>query len=575
MAAQEPTELKRALARFRGAFLAVSGFSLVLNGAMLLVPLYMLQVYDRVLTSRSLETLMLLTLVVVGLLVLSAILDSLRARVMVRVGAALDELMAERLFRASHDRRLRRGAGDAQAVRDMDSLRTFLTGRGLIAFFDAPWSPLFLLLVAAMHPWLGAVAAVGAVVLLALTLLGEALTGADLAAGGRANMAAQALAEEGLRNAEATEAMGMAPHLFRRFSVARQAALAHQAKASDGAGAVAAAAKTGRQILQVGLLGTGAYLAVTQQITPGVMIAASIIAARALAPVEAAIGGWRGFVTARQARARLEALLADQDRPPETLDLPPPTGALAVEKLIVVPPGADKPVLRNIEFTLQPGQALAVIGAVASGKSTLARALVGVWRPWSGHVRLDGAEVGDWDHRALGPHLGYLPETVELFAATVAENIARMGPPEPEAVVAAARLAGIHDMILRLPDGYDTPVGSGGAALSAGQRQRIGLARALYGRPALVVLDEPNANLDLEGEAHLRRAIETVKADGRTVVVVSHRPSVMAAVDLVLVLKDGRQALFGPKEDILPRISKAPAAAPTANAPATPGQGAA
>lgn len=550
--------LSEAFKDVRGAFVSIGAFSFFINLLMLTGPLYMLQVYDRVLTSGSRHTLIMLTVVAVGMILTSALLELVRSRILVRIGSRLDRRLNDRLFAGLLRLHLQqKGSSQSQPLRDLETLRGFLTGSGLISLFDAPWTPLFLAIIFLLHPLLGLVALSGAVVLFILAVVSELVTRGPLREASHDSAAAHGFTENTLRNAEVIEAMGMLPGLQRRWQARHQAALVAQAKASDRGGLLTACAKFVRPVLQVAILGTGAYLALQQVITPGVMIAASIIMGRALAPVEGAIGNWRGFILARNAKSRLRSFL-EKDEPPEaSMPLPRPKGAVSVERLVAAPPGLERPVLKGISFALKAGDSLGIIGPSAAGKSTLARLLIGVWPAAAGQVRLDGADIGDWNHLELGSHLGYLPQDVELFDGTVAENIARFGEPNPENVVRAARRAGVHELILRLPEGYDTMIGPGGAALSGGQRQRIGLARALYGDPAFMVLDEPNSNLDGEGEAALRQAVQELKQDGTTVVVIAHRPSVLAGMDKILVLRDGQIEHFGSRDEVLPKVTKA------------------
>ncbi|MDJ0894330.1 MAG: type I secretion system permease/ATPase [Alphaproteobacteria bacterium] len=550
--------LSRALRRGRSILLSVGLFSMVINGLMLVGPLYMLQIYDRVLASSSVPTLLYLTLAAVGLILTASLLEFVRARVLVRLSGQLDEELGGTIFAGLVSHVLQRPGtgGQAQPLRDLDSLRVFLTGPGLISLFDAPWAPLFLAVIFIMHPVLGLVALAGAILLFAAALANELMTRDPLRRASSHEIGAMRFAESALRNAEVIEAMGMLPGLRRRWLNRHRNGLALQSRASDRAGFIAALTKFVRPSLQIAMLGTGAYLAIHQIITPGVMIAASIIMGRALAPVEGAIHHWRNVVMARTAHRRLKDFLGDVVKRNSTLPLPRPEGRLAVEKLVAAPPGAKVPVLKGISFRIEPGESLGIIGPSAAGKSTLARLMVGVWRPASGSVRLDGADVADWDHLRLGPHVGYLPQDVELFDGTVAHNIARFTKPEPEEVIAAARKAGVHDMILRLPDGYSTLIGEGGAILSGGQRQRLGLARALYRDPAFIVLDEPNANLDGEGEGALREALSELKERGTTVVVIAHRPSILASVDKLLLLRDGLIEMFGPREELAPKVTR-------------------
>jgi PrtD family type I secretion system ABC transporter len=546
-------DLRSALGAVSSSFWMTGLFSAFMNVALLAAPLYMLQVYDRVLGSRSESTLIALTLLAAGMLAVMGILDWVRSRVLVRVGADLDGRVGDRVFSAVFAHTLRTPGGPrSQYLLDLDGVRQFLTGIGPFALFDAPWLPVYIFVVALLHPLLALVAGIGAVVLIVLALLNEWLTREPLERASQESIAASSFAESALRNVEVIEALGMMEGVRRRWSGGHGRALAQQALASDRAGTFAAASKTARMLLQIAILGTGAALAIQQIVTPGAMIAASILGARALAPVEQAIGNWRAFVLARASYHRLQALLEKHPQPEPRMQLPEPTGKLSVEHLVAGPPGAEKPVLRDVGFALEPGEALGVIGPTASGKSTLARNLVGVWRPVHGSVRLDGASLSDWNRSELGRHIGYLPQDVELFEGTVAENIARFEDgPDAEAIVRAARRAGAHEMILGLRAGYDTPIGVGGAHLSAGQRQRVGLARALYGDPKLVVLDEPNANLDVEGDQALNGAIADLKRSGASVVVIAHRPAAIASVDKILMLRGGVVSAYGPKDEIM------------------------
>ena len=567
MAKQTEAEVFEALLASRGAFLMTGVFSFFINLLMLTAPLYMLQVYDRVLASRSESTLVALTVLAGGLLLIMGLLDLVRSRVLVRVGTGLGMKLNQRVFAAVFERSLKGQRGErSQPLRDLDNLRQFLTGPGTFAFFDAPWVPLYLGVVFLFHPLLGFIALGGAAVLFVIAILNEVLTRRLLQRANAEVTAAYGFAETSLRNAEALEAMGMLDGIRGRWMTRHRGGLALQSTASDRAGTLTASSKAIRMFLQVAILGAGAGLAIQQIITPGVMIAASIIMGRALAPVEQAIGQWRQFVAARSSYRRLTDLLRDNPERPAHLVLPRPEGRLSLEQVVVVPPGAAKPVLKGISFKLEPGDALGVIGPSASGKTSLARLLVAVWQPYAGSLRLDGAELNSWKRDDLGPHIGYLPQDVELFSGTVAENIGRFADePDSEAVVQAARCAGVHEMILQLDEGYDTQIGENGAFLSGGQRQRIGLARALYGGPVLVVLDEPNANLDAAGDRSLAQAILDLKERRATVVVMAHRPSAIAAVDKLLMLRDGKVEAFGPKEEVLAQVTRAAAAAPVSN----------
>jgi len=548
-----PTEIRAALAALRTSFAMTAVFSFFGSLVTLTVPLYMLQIYDRVLGSRSESTLVGLTLIAVAMLLVMGALDLIRSRVLVRIGAILDARLSQRVFSAVFSQTLAGpGASRVHFLRDFDSVRQFLTGSGPFALFDAPWVPVYLLVIFLFHPLLGGVATAGAVVLFALALLNEASTRPPLQQANAEAAGAAAFAETSFRNAEVLEALGMLEAIRSRWLARHRRGLALQTLASDRAGNYAAASKAARLLLQIAVLGVGAGLAIDQAITTGTIVAASILAGRALAPVEQAIANWRGFVAARFAYQRVSALLRENPPRESRMALPIPKGRLSVEGLVAVPPGARKPVLHGISFSLEPGEALGVIGPTAAGKSTLARHLIGVWRPAAGSVRLDGASLQDWRREDLGPRIGYLPQDVELFEGSVKDNIARFeAQPDAERVVDAACRAGVHEMILGLSKGYDTPVGVGGGILSAGQRQRIALARALYGDPALVVLDEPNSNLDVDGDRALTAAILGLKQRGATVVVVAHRPSAIAGVDKLLLLRDGTMAAFGPRQEVL------------------------
>ncbi|WP_431858564.1 type I secretion system permease/ATPase [Azospirillum sp.] len=557
-----PSELWRSLGSCRGALLAAGLLSLFVNLLQLASPLYMMQVYDRVLNSRSEGTLAMLTLIALGMMLVSALLELCRARVLVRTGAILDETLNVRLFDALFERQLRAPGGSrTQPLQDLTTLRQFMTGSGLFAFFDAPWAPVFMAVLFLFHPLLGGIALGGGGLLFLLALASEAAARAPLRQANAEATASLHAADAALRHVEVVEAMGMLPGLRRRWQRRHRGMLGYQAQASDRSALLAAASRFTRVALQTSLLGAGAYLAIAGAITPGMMIGASILGGKALAPVDTAVAGWNGLVGARMAWRRLAELLEAAPPAPARMALPAPAGRVAFEGVAAAPPGAAVPTVRALSFTIAAGEAVGIVGPSAAGKSTLARLLVGVWHPRAGTVRLDGADLAAWPRAALGPHIGYLPQDVALLDGTVAETIARFGDVDPGAVVAAARRAGVHDMILRLPQGYDTPVGDGGMALSGGQRQRLGLARALYGDPALLVLDEPNANLDEEGEAALLAAIVAQKDAGRTLVVIAHRPSLLSAVDTVMVMRDGMVALHGPRAEVLAKVTRPIAAA--------------
>lgn len=528
-------------------------FSLVINLLILSSPMYMMQIYDRVLAGRSYSTLIALTILVMGLLVVMGILEVIRSRILVRAGAQIDRLLHRRVFQATVAQSLRSaGDGDGNALRDLRDFREFLSGQGPLALFDTPWVPLYILVIFLIHPLLGSIALVGALLLFIFGLLNDRLTRAKLSMATQQARASDQLVAASRRNAEALTAMGMLPGLQRCWQYKHRQALQQQSVASDRAGAVAALGKVIRIVLQIAVLGFAATLVIEQAITAGGMIAASIIMGRALAPVEQAIGHWRGFTKARSAYERLAELLTAFPERPNPLRLALANTKLDVERLVAGPPGLPASTILGVDFSLRAGEALGVIGPSASGKSSLARLLVGVWQPRHGAIRLDGIALNQWHHEDLSTQIGYLPQSIELFDGRICDNIARFAPdPDPEAIVTAAKKAGVHDMITRLADGYETIIGSEGCNLSGGQRQRIGLARALFGDPFLVVLDEPNANLDAIGDLALTNAIKELKEHGQIVVVMAHRPSAIKACDKLLVLRGGRQEAFGTPPDIL------------------------
>ncbi len=547
-----------ALAACRGTLATVGVFSAVINLLMLSGSFYMLQVYDRVLTSHSVPTLIGLSALLLCAFALQGFLDAVRVRMLARIGARFDADVAPAAFEAV--RRLSvlgwRSEQAGQPVRDLDQIRAFLASLGPTALFDMPWMPLFIAGCFLLHPWLGALALFGGLVILALTALTEMKSRAATRAQLESRAARESVVNASRRNAEAITAMGMAPAFARLWLEANGRHMRDWLAGTDITSAAGAAAKVFRMALQSAVLGLGAYLAIEGEISGGAMIAASIMTSRALAPIEIAVANWKGFVAARQSLARLKRTL---DMPAlatsSPLALPPPSRHLAVENLIVAAPGRQAPILKGLSLTLKAGQGLGVIGPSASGKSTLARALVGVWPALKGDVRLDGAALDQWGEEAR--HIGYLPQDVELFDGTVAQNIARFDPDAAsQAVVAAARAAGAHELILRLEQGYDTPIGESGAALSAGQRQRIGLARALYGDPFLVVLDEPNSNLDQDGDAALTAAVKGVRGRGGIIVVITHRQAAIAGVDLVAVMADGAIKSHGPKDEVLQALAR-------------------
>jgi len=557
---QQPasSELAAALGACRRAFIAIALFSGVSNLLMLAGALFMLEVYDRVLPSRSVPTLVALLFLVAGLYAAQGIIDMLRSRILVRVGHSLDEAMSARVYDAIVRLPLKIGAkGDGtQPIRDLDSVRTFLGGTGPIAFFDLPWMPIYLGICFLFHVLLGLTALIGAVILITLTVVTEVQTRRPTRSASQFAAARSTLLEASRRNAEAITAMGMAGRISKRWNELNRNYVAASGRASDVGGGLGAMAKVLRLLLQSAMLAVGAWLVINQQSTPGIIIAGSVLGARALAPVDLAIANWRGFVGARQSWQRLSRLLGHLPQQTDPMPLKPPARSLVVQNAAVTPPGLQKIVCQDVNFTLAAGKALGVIGPTASGKSSLARMLVGVWAPGRGTVRLDGATLDQWSPEALGRHVGYVPQDVELFDGTVAQNVSRFDEPsDADAIIAAAHAAGVHDLIINLPDGYETMIGDHGSALSAGQAQRIALARALYRDPFLVVLDEPNSNLDAEGDEALTRAILGLRARGAITIVVAHRPSAIAGVDYILIMAKGRQQQFGPKEEILTRVT--------------------
>ena len=556
---QDATDLQLALKACKSSFVSVGFFSMFVNLLMLVPPLYMLQVYDRVLSSRSVETLIMLTLVVVFLFMIMGGLELVRSRILVRVGNKFDTSINSRLYSAMFRRSVvAQGQQSAQPLNDLTSLRQFLTGNGLFAFFDAPWVPVYLGVLFLFHPWLGLFATGAGIVLLLLAIANEKSTKTLLAEASSEHIKAQELANSNLRNAEVLHAMGMLSGIMGRWANKHHTFLAKQSRASDRAGALTNASKVLRLLFQSLILGLGAFLVLQGDMTPGMMIAGSIIMGRALAPIDQMIGSWKGFVSARGAYGRLNELLTQIPDDQRRMSLPAPQGNLSVESVAAAPPGLRMATIRGINFSVPRGEHIGIIGPSASGKSTLARVLLGIWPAQVGNVRLDGAEITQYNRDELGPHIGYLPQDIELFDGTISENIARFGEVDPQRVVEASRKAGVHDMILELPNGYDTYISSTSGALSGGQRQRVGLARALYGGPVLVVLDEPNSNLDDAGERHLAEAIRQLKSEGVTLFVISHRTSVLRNMDKLLVMKDGHVSMFGPRDDVLAQFAKKP-----------------
>lgn len=548
-----PLELALSEARRIAAPLIVFGAGI--NLLLLTSPVFMMQVFDRVLTSGRAETLVFLTLIsVIALGVLGA-LDMVRMRILSRVGIWLEKRLAPDVLQACLRARLMGHEATSQALRDLGALRSFVGGTGVLALCDAPAVPLFLFVLLLLHLELGALAIVAAVALFALAVLNEFLSRAPLRDEARSAIADRESAEQALRNAEALKAMGMLPGFLTRWAERNVETLAAQLDAGERGAVIMGLSKFLRLAVQVLILALGAFLVLKGELTPGGMIAASIILGRALAPVEQSIGAWKGFVAARHAYGRLKDLFTKTRSTRQPMRLPPPKGRIALEHVVFLPPRAPEPVIKGVDFALEPGETLGIIGPSAAGKSTLCRLLVGVWEPTRGHVRLDGADLRNWEPGDLGKHIGYLPQDVDLFAGTIKDNIARLAvDPDPERVIEAAKLAGVHEMILTLPEGYDTEIGLDGGLLSGGQRQRIGLARALYGRPRLIVLDEPNANLDSEGEDALHEALAAAKGWGATLIVVAHQPGILRSLDKVLLIMNGQLRYFGPRDQLMGQL---------------------
>lgn len=559
MAGAPRTELAAALASCRSSYLGVAVFTGILNILYLTGSFFMLQIYDRVLPSRSIPTLVALCVLVVALYGFQAVFDIVRNRVLIRIAGGVVESLDRRVYELVVKLPLRAPMmAGFEPVRDLDQIRSFMSGGGPAALFDLPWIPLYLGICYLFHPMLGLTATVGAVILVIITTVTEFKVRQPSievsALGSRRN----GLAEMSRRNSEVLQAMGMVGRFSAVWVKNGQKYLAAHQRAGDITGGLGGLSRALRMMLQSAVLAVGAYLVIKQQATAGIIIAGSILSARALAPVELVIAQWRTFVAARQSWHRLNNLLARLPVEEQPMALPKPKNVLSVEQISVLPPGSNTIVVQDVAFSLKAGQGLGIVGPSASGKSSLVRAIVGVWITARGKVRIDGASLDQWSSETLGEHIGYLPQDMELFAGTIAQNIARLEPsPASEKVIAAARAAGVHELILALPDGYETQMGEGGAALSAGQRQRIGLARALYGDPFLVVLDEPNSSLDQEGDEALTRAILGVRARGGIVVVVAHRPSAVAGVDQLLVMRGGRQHAFGPKDAVFKEAMKA------------------
>lgn len=562
MAQKGRSELAEALRQCRAAFIWIGVFSCLINILMLTAPLFMLQVYDRVLPSRSVPTLVALGLLTAGLFAFQGILDAIRGKALLRIGGSVSEDLSARVYNAliCHPLKKRDDSDGLQPIRDLDQIRSYLSTTGPAALFDMPWMPFYVGICFLFHPLIGISAIIGALILVFLTLMTELACRAPAKALAGFVAARNSLLDASRRNAEVIQAMGMVSQMTARFGTINDQYVGNQWYAADRAGMLGALSRVIRFVLQSFVLALGAYLVINQEATAGVIIASSILVSRALAPVEHAITHWKGFVAAREARKRLNDLLAFVPNRSQSLALPRPSRSFAVESVSCVPPGNQRSVLQDVSFSLSSGDGLGIIGPSASGKSSLARLAVGVWQPARGKVQLDGATLDQWSRDALGQDIGYLPQNVELFDGTIAENISRFETsPDDGAILAAANSAGVHELVVSMPEGYETRIGDAGAKLSAGQRQRIALARALYRDPFLVVLDEPNSNLDSEGEEALNAAILRVRSRGGIAIVIAHRPSALAAVDRVLVLNNGRQQALGMKDDVLRAVTRSSA----------------
>ena len=554
---QPQNELAQVILSFKSAFKTVGVFSAIINLMMLIPSLYMLQVYDRVLSSRNEMTLLMLTIMIVVAFIIMGALEFVRSFVLIRIASQLDMKLNKRVYTAAFEQNLKRAGGNAgQALQDLTTIRQFLSGNALFAFFDAPWFPIYLIIIFLVHPSLGIFALCGTFIHMGLAIWNEKATKKPLAEANSMAVNANNLATNNLRNAEVIEAMGMLPNFTKRWYSLHTRFLNLQAEASEKAGMITATTKFVRVTLQSLILGFAALLVLDGQITSGMMIVCSVLMGRVLNPVEQLIGVWRGWSSTKSAYNRLNDLLTANPQRAVGMALPKPIGMLSLEAITALPPGSNRAAISNLSFGISPGDVLGIVGPSGAGKSTLARVLVGIWPAAIGKVRLDNVDVFQWNKEELGPHIGYLPQDIELFSGTVSENIARFGEIDAEKVVQAAKRAGVHEMILYLPSGYDTILGDGGAGLSGGQKQRLGLARAMYDDPSFIVLDEPNSNLDEVGEAALIAAIQDLRQRGKTIIMITHRISTIAVTNKLLVLKDGVAQMFGLTNIVLENLSQ-------------------
>lgn len=549
-------ELKKAIFASKKSFFITGFFSLFINLLMLVPPLYMLQLYDRVLTSRSEDTLIMLTLLVVVLFITMALLEIVRSKVLVKVGNKLDSILSERVFDTLFELANKHpGKATAIPLNDLTQIRQFMTGNGLFAFFDAPWIPIYIGVLFIFHPMFGFFAIFAAIVLLSFTIMNEYSTKKKLSEANSLSRASSMYVDSSLRNAEVVNAMGMKNSIKSNWQEKYFGFLNAQNEASNKAGIWSNVSKSSRMLFQSMILGLGGYLAIQMEVTPGMMIAGSIIMGRALAPLDLIINSWKGFSSARDSYERLDELLEDFPKNKEYMDLPAPTGELLLEKVVLIPPGAKSPSVSGVSMKIEKGDIVGIIGPSAAGKSSLARAILGLWPLVQGKVRLDKADIHQWDKQNLGKYIGYLPQDIELFEGTIAQNISRFNEVDSKKVVEAAQVAGVHELILRLPDGYDTIIGAGGASLSGGQKQRVAFARAIYNNPVLVVLDEPNSNLDEEGEGALVKAIQHLKENGTTVILITHRPTILQVTNKLAVMKQGVLEMYGNTKEVWAKLT--------------------
>jgi ATP-binding cassette subfamily C exporter for protease/lipase/ATP-binding cassette subfamily C protein EexD len=558
----EKNELLEILYSYKKIFYWLLFFSALINFILIVPALYMFQIYDSVLTSRSFETLLVLTFIALFFYLVMSFLEWVRSQILVRLSNDFDDKLSDRTFQASFSAIINSGSiAPSQHFNDLTTLRQFLTGTGIFAFFDLPWAFIYLVVIFIIHPILGLFALGAQIVIFSTAIVLEYITKKPIQEANKAYQLANIFLQTSLRNAEVIEAMGMHENIKRKWRERYNKVIVLQTEASEKAGRIQSINRFIRISAQSLILGLGAYLAIHNIITPGMMIMGSILMGRALSPVDMAVGAWKQFVSARQSYRRLEELFTSYPQPEKRLPLPVPTGKLKVENVVVVPPGSNKEVLKAVNFEANPGEIIAIIGPTASGKSSLAKTIVGVWKPFIGSIKLDGADLRLYNKEQLGKYIGYLPQDIEIFSGTVAENIARFGEINMELVIKAAMIAGVHEMILNFPDGYETEVGEAGGYLSGGQRQRIALARAIYGDPVLIVLDEPNSNLDEEGETALTRALMLLKKMNKTILVISHKMNILSISDKIMLVGGGGIQLFGPREEIMEILKRAEIAA--------------